>query len=143
MPDIPRIPRILTAFILIFLWGTVIEDTLIFVMTWIWPDFWFIVFHNAAAAGSELPLLRRTGGHWFALALVQAITLWRWRREPVWLAVTAGARFSDLFTDASYLIASPSLTPAGWILFPLLPLLNLAGVVVMLHGYRLATGTRP
>jgi hypothetical protein len=73
-----------------------------------------------------------------AFALAQAVTLWRWRKDPVWLAVCAGVRFSDLFTDVSYILAVPSLTRLGWILLVPLPFLNLVGVVIMLCGYRQA-----
>ena len=66
------------------------------------------------------------------------VTLWRWPKEPVWLAVSAGVRFSDLFTDVSYIVAVPSLTTLGWILLVPPPFLNLIGVVIMLAGYRQA-----
>jgi hypothetical protein len=82
--------------------------------------------------------LRRSAGHWAAFALAQAITLWRWPNDPVWLAVSAGVRFSDLFTDVSYILAVPSLTTLGWILLVPPPFLNLVGVVIMLCGYRQA-----
>jgi hypothetical protein len=89
-------------------------------------------------AGLETALLRRSAGQWAAFALAQAITLWRWRKDPVWLAVSAGVRFSDLFTDVSYILAVPSLTTLGWILLVPPPFLNLVGVVIMLCGYRQA-----
>ena len=50
--------------------------------------------------------------------------------------MTAGVRFSDLFTDLSYIVAAPLLTTAGWVLLCPPPLLNLVGVVIMLRGYR-------
>ena len=74
-------------------------------------------------------------GQWAAFALAQAITLWRWRKQPVWLPITAGIRFSDLFTDISYILAVPSLTPLGWMLLLPPPLLNLIGVIILLRGY--------
>ena len=46
--------------------------------------------------------------------MAQAIALIRWRRRPVWLAVVAGVRFSDLFTDLSYVLVVPILTSMGW-----------------------------
>jgi hypothetical protein len=58
--------------------------------------------------------------------------------RPVWLAVSAGVRFSDLFTDVSDIVAAPSLTTLGWILLLPPPFLNLLGVVIMLVGYRQA-----
>jgi hypothetical protein len=36
----------------------------------------------------------------------QALTLWRWRARLIWLPITAGVRFSDLFTDISYTLTS-------------------------------------
>jgi hypothetical protein len=45
--------------------------------------------------------------------------------------VSAGVRFSDLFTDVSYIVAVPSLTTLGWILLLPPPFLNLVGVVIM------------
>ena len=73
-----------------------------------------------------------------AAAFAQAITLWRWRKEPVWLAVTAGVRYSDLFMDLWYIVAVPSLTTLGRVLLLPPPLLNLVRVVIMLRGYKQA-----
>jgi len=129
----------LKALVLIFLWGALLEDTIIFVLSWVAPDLWFRLFHNASPASLDVTFLRRTGGQWAAFALAQAIALWRWRKQPVWLAVVAGVRFSDLFTDVSYILAAPSLTTVGWMLLVPPPFLNLVGVVILLQGYRQAT----
>ena len=131
----------LKALILIFLWAALLEDTIIFVLSWLAPDIWFRLFHEAAPASLDVTFLRRTGGQWAAFALAQAIALWRWQEEPVWLAVVAGVRFSDLFTDVSYILAAPSLTTLGYALLVPPPFLNLAGVIIMLRGYRQASGT--
>lgn len=132
------IERRLKAAITIYLWAALAEDTVLFLMSWLAPDIWFRLLHAAAPAGLETAFLRRSGGQWAAFALAQAITLWRWRKDPAWLAVTAGVRFSDLFTDVSYIVDVPSLTSAGWILLLPPPVLNLVGVVIMLRGYRQA-----
>ena len=100
------------------------------------PDLWFRLLHNVAPAGLDIAFLRRSAGQWAAFALAQGITLSRWRKTPVWLAIVAGVRFSDLFTDISYLLAVPYLTTLGWICLLPPPLLNLAGVLIMLLGYR-------
>lgn len=134
------IGRRLKTAILLYLWLALAEDTILFVMTWIAPDIWFRVLHAAAPAGLETAFLRRTGGQWAAFALAQAITLWRWRKDPVWLAVTAGVRFSDLFTDLLYVLDVPFLTGRGWALLLPPPVLNLVGVVIMLLGYKQARG---
>jgi len=130
------IERRLRIAILIFLWAALVEDTLLFVMAWVAPDIWFRVFHATVPAGLETAFLRRSAGQWAAFALAQAITLWRWKKDPVWLVITAGVRFSDLFTDISYVLAVPSLTTLGWIFLLPPPLLNLVGVVIMLLGYQ-------
>ncbi len=132
------IERRLKTVIVIYLWAALVEDTALFVMAWIAPDIWFRAFHAGVPAGLEIALLRRSAGQWAAFALAHAVTLWRWPKEPVWLAVSAGVRFSDLFTDVSYIVAVPSLTTLGWILLVPPPFLNLIGVVIMLAGYRQA-----
>jgi hypothetical protein len=132
------IERRLKTLIIFYLWVALLEDTFLFLMSWLAPDLWFRVFHGVVPAGLEIAFLRRSAGQWAAFALAQAITLWRWRKEPVWLAVEAGVRFSDLFTDISYVIAVPSLTRLGWAFLLPPPFLNLVGVVIMLRGYKQA-----
>jgi len=62
----------------------------------------------------------------------------------VWLAVEAGVRFSDLFTDVSYIMGSrPDLTMMGWMFFVPPFFLNLLGVVIMLRGYQQARRFEP
>ena len=129
------IERRLRILILIFLWAATLEDTFLFLMAWFAPDLWFKVFHASLPAGLEVAFLRRSAGQWAAFALAQAITLWRWQKQPVWLPITAGIRFSDLFTDISYILAVPSLTPIGWMLLLPPPILNLIGVIILLRGY--------
>jgi hypothetical protein len=135
------IDRRLELLIVIFLWAAMVEDTVIFVLAWVAPEIWFRLFHDGVGAGLEHALLQRSAGQWAAFALAHAITLWRWRKDPVWLAVSAGIRFSDLFTDVSYIVAVPSLTTLGWILLVPPPFLNLVGVVILLRGYRQARRT--
>ncbi len=134
----PIIARGLKIVILVYLWAALLEDSVLFLMSWLAPDIWFRLFHTVTPTGLEIAFLRRSGGQWAAFALAQAITLWRWRKNPIWLPVTAGVRFSDLFTDISYILAAPSLTTFGWICLIPPPLLNLAGVVIMLRGYEQA-----
>ena len=132
----------LNALVLLFLWGALIEDATIFVLSWLAPELWFRVFHHLEPAGLEVALLRRAGGQWAAFALVQAMVLWRWRSRPTWLLVVAGARMSDLFTDLSYVAAVPSLTTAGWVALLPPPLLNTLFVLVMVQAWRQASPPR-
>ena len=136
------IERRLKTLIYIYLWGALAEDTVLFVLAWLMPDLWFRLLHGTGApSGLEVALVRRSAGQWAAFALAQAITLWRFRKDPVWLGVAAGARFSDLLTDLSYLLAAPSVTGLGRMLLLPPPVLNLVGVVIMLRGYRQASRT--
>jgi hypothetical protein len=137
------IGRWLRLAILAYLWAALTEDTLIFVLAWVYPDLWFQLFHRSTPTGLEVALLRRSAGQWAAFALAQAIALALWRTKPVWLAVVAGIRFSDLFTDISYILAAPSLTPLGWVLLSPPAVLNLIGVVIMLQGYEQMDKTQP
>jgi hypothetical protein len=130
------IERRLRIVILIYLWAALIEDTSLFLIAWLAPDLWFRLLHGVAPVGFDIAFLRRSAGQWAAFALAQAITLWRWRRNPVWLVIVAGVRFSDLFTDISYILAVPSLTTLGWICLLPPPLLNLVGVLIMVRGYK-------
>jgi len=130
------VERRLRILVLVYLWGALIEDTLLFVIAWVDPNLWFRLFHHAIPAGFDVAFLRRSAGQWIAFALAQAITLWRWKKQPTWLAIEAGVRFSDLFTDISYVIVTRhSLTTLGWFLLLPPPLLNLIGVVIMLRAY--------
>ena len=128
---------------LIFLCGALVEDTALCVLSWWQPDLWFHLFHHADPLGFDVALLRRAGGQWAAFALVQAIALLRWRREPIWLVIVAGARVSDLFTDLSYIAAVPSLTPLGWVALVPPAFLNLAFAVTMMVAWRQATAPSP
>jgi hypothetical protein len=128
--EVPVIERRLRILILVYLWAALLEDTVLFLMSWRAPSLWFEVFHSSVPTGLE------AGGQWAAFALAQAITLWRWRKQPIWLPITAGIRFSDLFTDIAYILAAPSLTTIGWMLLLPPPLLNLIGVIILLRGYR-------
>src|SRR4051794_26312617 len=97
------IARRLRIAISIFLWGALLEDTGLFLMAWLVPEAWFRFFHATIPVGFDIALLRRSAGQWAAFALAQGICLWYWRSKPIWLVIVAGARFSDLFTDISYI----------------------------------------
>jgi hypothetical protein len=130
------IARRLKVVILIYLWAALLEDTSLFLIAWLAPALWFRLLHGVAPAGFDIAFLRRSAGQWAAFALAQGITITCWRKTPIWLAIVAGVRFSDLFTDISYLLAVRHVTTLGWICLLPPPLLNLAGVLIMLRGYR-------
>jgi hypothetical protein len=131
------------ALLLVFLAGALVEDTALFVLSWLRPGLWFQLLHHAGPAGLETALLRRAGGQWLAFALVQTIALWRWRAQPLWLVLVAGARASDLFTDLSYIAAVPALTPLGWAALVPAAFLNAAFAATMMAAWRQATAAAP
>lgn len=138
--------RLLDRLVLLFLWGALIEDSALVVIAWVSPETWFHLFHHFEPASLDVPFLRRSAGQWLAFAVFQAIALWRFRKQPIWLPIVAGLRLSDLFTDLSYLIAVPSLTKLGWVLLVPPPILNLAMALVLLSAHRRAAhgpGRRP
>jgi hypothetical protein len=92
------------------------------------PELWFDLFHGVPYADPE-GLLRRTGAAWAGFALFQVLALRRWEREPIWLALVAGIRFSDMFTDWTYLAFAHDLTLFGRIsLAAASPLNVIAGI---------------
>ena len=141
MPPVSQIQQPLKALVLIFLWSALFEDAALFLMSWLAPDIWFHLFHNTEPASLDVAFLRRSAGQWAAFTLAQGIALWHWQRQPIWLAIVAGVRFSDLFTDISYILAVPTLTMLGWIALVPPPFLNLFGVAIMLRGYRQASAS--
>lgn len=76
---ITRTLRIVT---LVYLWGALIEDSVLFVLSWLTPNLWFQLFHAAVPSALEIAFLRRSGGQWAAFALGQAITFGVGERIP-------------------------------------------------------------
>ena len=108
------------------------------------PDLWFWSFHVDPEVGAmgEL-MLRRCGANWAAFLLFQTIALFRWRQAPVWLAVVAGIRLSDIFTDPSYALLSEAPTWFSWASLPAMGVINLALGLFFLHAWRKVTGGNP
>src|SRR3974390_823242 len=93
----PVIERRLKIAIILFLSIALVEDSLLVLMSWLAPQLWFRLFHGATTTGLAVAFLRRSGGQWAAFALAQGITLWRWKKNPAWLAVAAGRGVPPLF----------------------------------------------
>ncbi|MCJ9670070.1 MULTISPECIES: hypothetical protein [unclassified Neorhizobium] len=132
-PDTP----FLVTLALVYLWGGLALDVVISILAWSHPGLWFSFFHDAAPQGLEVALLRRAAGQWTAFALAQALALIFFRRQPVWFAIMAGIRLSDVFTDLFYLLSAQPLTLHGWLVLAPLPLVNAAGVVLLLRCHAL------
>jgi len=88
-----RIPAILIA--LVFF------DVTIAVIGFFFPGLWFRIFHGVPYNDPQ-GFLPRCAANWTAFALIQLIAFFRWKKDPVWLAMVAAARLSDIFTDLAY-----------------------------------------
>jgi len=103
----------------------VVLDVLLSLTGYLWPDFWFRVFHGTEYMDPQ-GFLRRCAGNWAMFAVLQAIALARWEKDTVWLGIVAGVRFSDLLTDWSYLWFCSDVTLPGRVLLFSAGPLNLA-----------------
>jgi hypothetical protein len=122
---------------LAYLWGGLALDLVISTLAWSDPGLWFSFFHDSAPQGLETALLRRAAGQWTAFALAQTLALIFFRRQPVWCAIMAGIRLSDVFTDLFYMLSAQPLTAHGWLVLAPLPLVNAVGVLLLLRCHAL------
>jgi len=117
----------------------VVFDLLLVVWAFAFPDLWFQAFHGVERVDPQ-HLLQRMGANWAAFFLFQLIALLRWRAAPKWLLVVAGVRFSDIFTDITYVVLSEDTTWFAWATLPLMSLLNLAMGLWLLRAWHALTG---
>lgn len=118
----------------------VLLDLVLCVWAWTAPELWFRVWHGADYVDPQA-LLPRCAANWTGFFLVQLVALVRWRRERWWLAVVAGVRLSDVFTDTTCSLLASDVTLAARILFPVTGVGNLVFAVLFLREYlRRTTG---
>lgn len=92
--------------------GLFVFDVTLVTLAGFFPGVWFAVFHGVPYVDPQ-GFLRRCAANWAAFALLQGIAFARWTRSPRWLAIVAGVRLSDIFTDWTYLAFSQDLTWFG------------------------------
>jgi hypothetical protein len=112
----------------------VLFDVFVSVVALFFPDFWYRVVHGVPYDDPQ-GLLRRCGANWAAFALIQTVALFRWKAAPYWLAVVAGVRLSDMFTDWTYLWFCSNVTTVGAIGMFLASPTELALGVWLLRAY--------
>jgi hypothetical protein len=117
-------------------------DVTLVVWAFLFPDLWFKAFHGI---GYDDPqgFLRRCGANWAAFALCQAIAFVRWRADPMWLAVVAGVRLSDIFTDLTYSLVARDTTWFAKATLPPMSLVNLLLGLYLIRAYRVFANRRP
>jgi len=101
------------------------------------PSLWAKLIHGADFPDT-LGLIRRLGGGWAAFFLIQGIALWKWPKDPAWLLIVVGIRWSELFADWFYFSYSPQLTWIGKIGLLASPPVNLLAGLFLLRAYRKA-----
>ncbi|HKJ66997.1 MAG TPA: hypothetical protein VKA68_03505 [bacterium] len=102
-------------------------DVFYVIIVFFFPESWFQFIHGTSYNDPQ-GLLRRTGAGWAAFALFHFITLIRWKETPNWLALSAGIRLTEIFTDWAYLYFSQDITWIGGIsLFLAAPINALLG----------------
>jgi hypothetical protein len=103
------------------------------------PETWFKIFHGVDYVDPQ-GLLRRTGALWVAFTLLQATALFRWEKQPYWLALVAGVRLTELFSDWTYLYFAHNITAYGRIGLLIAPPGNLLFGWYLIRSYLKAVG---
>jgi hypothetical protein len=125
--------------LLIFL---VIKDVVLSLTTIVFPEAWYRFFHDAPYVDPQ-GLLRRTGAVWVAFTLLQLIALFRWEKEPWWLVLIAGVRWTELFSDWTYIAVAQGVTSLGGLGLFLAPPANLAFGWFLVWAYLRIMRDRP
>lgn len=66
------------------------------------PGMWTRMLHGVPL-DDPMGLLHRLGAGWAAFAFWQIVAYFSWEREPGWLAVVAGIRWTETWADWVYL----------------------------------------
>jgi len=99
------------------------------------PNLWFHAMHGLAY-DDPAGLLRRTGALWVAFVVLQTLALARWQRQPYWLPLIAGVRFTELFSDWVTIFAAQRMTVIGTLGLAISPPANLIFGLILLSTYR-------
>lgn len=121
-----------------FLWSLVLLDGTLVPWALAFPELWFKAFHGI---GYDDPqgYLRRCGANWAAFLLCQILAVMRWRRDAVWLAIVAGVRLSDIFTDVTHVLVARDTTLFARLTLAPMSLGNLLFGLFLLRAYRWRT----
>lgn len=122
----------------VFLFLLVILDLVLSSWTLFFPEHWFRFFNDAPPDDPQ-GILFRTGALWAAFTLWQLVALLRWQKEPYWLAVIAGVRLTEIFTDWVWLYAADHVTWAAWVAWGISPPGNLVFGIFLIWAYKRVT----
>jgi len=109
----------------------------VFLVLWVFllPDSWFMLFHGAEYIDPQA-LLKRCGANWAAFAILQFCAFLKWKKAPEWLAIVAGVRLSDIFTDLTCMLLANNITWVGILGFGLMFPINLFLGIYFLRAFR-------
>ena len=121
----------------ILLIGLVLYDIVLSATCLISPQTWYQFIHATDYVDPQ-GLLYRTGAVWVAFSLFQLVARLKWEVQPVWLAVVAGIRLTEIFSDWTYIYVAENLTRFGWFALFVNPPGNLLLGWYLLRSYRRA-----
>jgi hypothetical protein len=127
----------------VLLVGLILLDLVLSATAIGFPERWSQAFHGLPY-DDPAGLLRRTGAVWVAFAGLQTIALLRWQDRPYWLAIIAGVRLTELFSDWTTILAAKQMTLLGTAELAISPPGNLLFGLILLSTYkRLGAGPLP
>ncbi len=127
----------------LFLVALVFLDIFLSTFAICFPERWSEFFHGLPY-DDPAGLLRRTGAVWVAFTLLQVIALVRWQKQPYWLPLIAGVRFTELFSDWVTIFAAKQMTTLGTVGLLISPPGNLLFGLILISTYkRLKAGPIP
>ena len=127
----------------LFLVALILLDVFLSTVAIGFPERWSETFHGLPY-DDPAGLLRRTGAVWVAFTLLQAIALFRWQKQPYWLVLIAGVRFTELFSDWMTIFAAKQMTTLGTVGLLISPPGNLLFGLILISTYkRLKAGPIP
>jgi len=118
----------------VLLAGLVLLDIVLSGTCLFFPALWFRWFHGVPYLDPQA-LLRRTGAVWAAFTLLQFMALVRWQRFPHWLALVAGVRLTEIFSDWTYLALCSNVTWFGRVALFVSPPANLVFGLILLRTW--------
>lgn len=105
------------------------------------PELWFDLIHGAPPLDPQR-FLQRTAAAWTAFLVLEVIAIVRFRRRPAWLAVIAGVRCSDMFTDITHALLAPDMTAFGHACLLAASPFNLLAGLYLLRAHNALTTAR-
>ena len=128
------------------LWFLVILDLFLAAICLFAPERWVYLVHGVTDWADPLGTTRRQGAVWLAFLVFQGIAVFRYKAAPEWLALVAGVRLTEVFSDyvywwfasdltwfghAALWVSSPSNLILGWYLFGFLITFSFVSWLIM------------